>query len=261
MLDEGRTAGAVLVWSDGAELLEWRLGRIESLRTMELEYVEAPHERAGQLGGGPQGQYNTPMREQQQARGREHTERFLDDVVHEVERLAGERRWERVLVSGGDRWTDSTLARFSQGLREIAFSDPRVLHTLAEGDRSSGITEQMRAQHTDAEAQLIQRIQAVGPSGQASMGVSQVAQALNEGRIRHLVYDPLVRYRGGVDADGALYASGEQPPGGIPVRQDPRFTERLVQRALDTGARLSPVEGAAAGALQDCEGTAGLLRW
>jgi hypothetical protein len=40
-----------------------------------------------------------------------------------------------------------------------------------------------------------------------------------------------------------------------------RLTERMVERALDTGARLTPVEGAADDGLAEASGIAALLRW
>src|SRR5690606_33609986 len=67
LLDEGRPAGVVLVSGDGARLLEWRLGRMREIDTLEQEGQEAPHERAGQPGGGPSGEYHAPMRAQRQA--------------------------------------------------------------------------------------------------------------------------------------------------------------------------------------------------
>jgi hypothetical protein len=94
-----------------------------------------------------------------------------------------------------------------------------------------------------------------------ALGLSQVAGALNEGRVAHLVYDPDVRYAGSMDADGALYADAEAAAGNRPHTAEPRLTERLVERALATGARVSPVEGAAGGVLRDAAGIGALLRW
>jgi Bacterial archaeo-eukaryotic release factor family 10 len=90
LLDEGQPAGVVVASPEGARLLEWRLGRLRPLGRMEQEEVEAPHERAGQIGGGPAGQFHTPMREQRQARQRDRTHRFLDRVVEAAAELAGE---------------------------------------------------------------------------------------------------------------------------------------------------------------------------
>ena len=91
--------------------------------------------------------------------------------------------------------------------------------------------------------------------------MSEVAAALNAGRVEHLVYDPEVRYTGTVGADGSLYGGDEVSPDGQPGSLESRLTERLVEQALKTGARISPIEGAARGGLRDAAGVAALLRW
>ena len=45
------------------------------------------------------------------------------------------------------------------------------------------------------------------------------------------------------------------------VWPEPRLTERIVERCLDTGAQITPVEGAASAVLADAGGIAALLRW
>ena len=40
-----------------------------------------------------------------------------------------------------------------------------------------------------------------------------------------------------------------------------RLTERIVERALETGARVAPVEGAATDGLADASGIGAVLRW
>ena len=69
---------------------------------------------------------------------------------------------------------------------------------------------------------------------------------------------PNVRYTGGVAADGSLLGWSE---GASTAVAEPRLTERIVERALDTGARLTPIEGAASDVLRDAGGIAALLRW
>jgi hypothetical protein len=39
------------------------------------------------------------------------------------------------------------------------------------------------------------------------------------------------------------------------------LTERIVERALETGARVTPVEGAASNGLAEASGIAAVLRW
>jgi hypothetical protein len=44
-------------------------------------------------------------------------------------------------------------------------------------------------------------------------------------------------------------------------KDEPRLLERIVERALHTGARITPVVGPAADELADADGIAALLRW
>lgn len=261
LLDEGRPAGVVLASADGARLLEWRVGSLQLLSQLEQPDVQAPHERAGQIGGGPQGQFHTPMREQRRARGQDRTQRFFDQVVEVATGLAGERGWERILVSGGAQWTEPVVARFPDRLRSRVYSDARVLSGLDDAALAAAVTEWAHEQHTARERQLPQQFGDAAGAGRAALGLSEVAAALNAGQVTHLVYDPEIRYAGAVGVDGSLYGGDEVGPNGRPGTPEPRFTERLVERALQTGARISPVEGAADTELSDAAGVAALLRW
>lgn len=109
--------------------------------------------------------------------------------------------------------------------------------------------------------QLLEHVRDAAGSGVAALGLSEVAAALNAGRVAHLVYDPNIRYMGTVGADGTLYGGDEVGPDADPGTPEPRLSERLVERALKTTAQISPVEGAADGSLRDAAGIAALLRW
>jgi hypothetical protein len=261
LLDEGRPAGVVLVSADSARLLEWRLGRLKPLSQLRQGEVEAPHERAGQIGGGPTGQFHTPMREQRQAREEDRAERFLERVADVAAGVARERQWERVLVSGGDRWTEPVAARLPEPLAELVLRDPRVLAGLDDSALLKEVTDRLAEEHAAHEQRLLERVRDAGLRDVGALGLSAVVGALNQGRVAHLVYDPEVRYTGSVSADGTLSADAEGGAGGETARSEPRLTERLVERALATGARVSPVEGAARGVLSDAAGVGALLRW
>lgn len=261
LLDEGRPSGVVLASADSARLMEWRLGRLQLLSQLQEEEVEASHERAGQIGGGPTGQFHTPMVEHRQARGQDRAERFLDRVAGVAAAMAQDRRWERVLVSGGDRWTEPVASRIPEPLAERVLRDPRVLAGLDDAALLTAVTDRVAAEHTAGEHRLLERVRDAGLGHVGALGLSEVAAALNQGRVAHLVYDPEVRYAGSVGADGALYADAETGSGAEPGMPEPRLTERLVERALATGARVSPVEGAASGVLSEAAGIGALLRW
>lgn len=261
LLDEGQRAGVLVVSPQEARLFEWQLGRLRLLGRMEQEPVQAPHERAGQIGGGPPGQFHTPMREQHQARQRDRAERFLDQVVDAAVRLVDERGWRRIVVSGGERWTEPAALRFPDHLREAVIRDLRVMSGLDELALSTLVTERLHEERAAEQRQLVEYVRDAAYSQRAVLGLSEVTAALNMGRVAQLVYDPEARYTGSVGADGALYAGQEEAPGGSSSVPEPRLTDRLVERALATGARVSPVAGIAGDALEDAAGIAALLRW
>lgn len=261
LLDEGSPAGVVLFSGESGRLLEWRLGRLRPLAEFRRDEIEAPHERAGQIGGGPPGQFHTPIIEHRQAREQDAAERFVGRLADAVASTAGERGWSRILVSGGQRWTGVLVDQLPASLRGLLIEDQRVLAGLGHQAVTDAVTDRLHENHLAAERRLAERIREAGLAGAAALGLSEVTAALNEGRAAHLVYDPEVRYSGAVGPDGALYAGAESAGGGEPGRPEPRLTERIIERALATGTRVSPVEGAAQGALREAAGIAALLRW
>jgi hypothetical protein len=262
LLDEGRPAGVLLASQDEAQLLEWRLGELRALERVEPEVIEAPHERSGPVGSSVSNRTGSPKREQRHARDRERVRRFLDQVTDTASRLATEHAWERVLVSGGDRLTDPLASALTLPPDIAVIRDPRGLAQLDRAALSETVTDQLHAQHAEHEARLVHaaRDAALG-SGAGALGLSEVVSALNEARVSHLIYDPEVRYEGSVGEDGQLRAGDEARPSAPPPAPEPRLTERLVERALETGARVTPVEGAAGTALAEAKGIAALLRW
>jgi hypothetical protein len=261
LLDEGRPAGVVLASQREARILEWRLGELEELERLQADVVEAPHERSGPVGSSPTARASTPMGEQRAARERVLTLRFLDRVGGTATALAGQRGWERVLISGGERLTEPLGRAMAARLQDVLIRDPRVLIGLDDAELAETITDRLRAVHREEERERIRAVRelALGHGG-AALGLSEVVGALNEGRVAHLLYDPEVRYEGAVDADGLLRAGGEQLAG-LETTPEPRLTELIVERALRTGARVSPVEGAATDALAEAGGIAAVLRW
>lgn len=229
---------------------------------MEPDTVEAPHERPGPVGPSPSERARGPGREQHQARERDQTRRFLDQVGSAVARRAEEHGWERVLVSGGDRLTEPLAAVLTRLSGVQAIRDARVLTHLDQASLSATVTERLHVGHATSESRLVQdATEAALGSGTGALGLSEVVGALNEGRVARLIYDPEIRYRGSIGAGGRLYAGGEAGAAESQAEPEPRLTERLVERALETGARVTPVEGAAAGALAEAAGVAALLRW
>ena len=97
---------------------------------------------------------NTPMREQRKARERDRMQRFLHQVTTAAAELAGDRGWERILLSGEKRWIEPTTARFPQPLRDNVFADTRILNGLNDVALAAAVTEWAHEQHNERERQL-----------------------------------------------------------------------------------------------------------
>lgn len=261
MLDEGRPAGVVQVTANEVDVHEWRLGRMRTLSRMQAPEREASHERAGHIGGGPSGQFNSPVREQREARQRELAERFLTTAANAVAKFVDERRWEQILLSGDARWTGFLADRLPTLLADMTHQDSRLLSSLQGAELATAVTDRLHEAHVASEQRLTASVEQAAYASRGVLGPSEVAGALTVGQVAHLIYDPAVRYTGSVGTDGSLYAGDERGMGAAGAVDEPRLTERLVERALATGARVTPIEGAAQGVLREANGIAALVRW
>jgi hypothetical protein len=262
LIDEGRPAGVVLLSRRETNLLEWRAGELKCLGRIPFDEAEASHERSGPVGPSPSPSHSTPMQEQREARERSKLQTLLAETATAVAGLAAERGWERVLVSGAERLIEPLIRALPPELRGSAIRDPRALGFLERVELEAEITELLVTDNRHRERRLVEAIResALG-GGRAALGLSEVLAALNEGRVAHLTYDPGVRYEGSIDKHGRLYPHGEAPSANGELQHEPRLTERIVERCLSTGARISPVEGASADALAEADGIAAHLRW
>src|SRR5690606_41986278 len=136
--------------------------------------------------------------------------------------------------------------KFPPPLRDNVFGDTRVLSGLDDAELAATVTEWAHEQHREREKQLVDRIREATGHRRSALGLSEVAGALNAGRVAHLVYDPEVRYVGSVGADGSLYAGDEVGPTGVSSKE-PRVPPRLVARAQEAAASLGRAYAAAEG--------------
>ena len=115
LLERGRSAGVVLLSADAADLFDWRLGgshRVARI-TAESTTTPTPRPRTGAVAeNGPHARQITPLRDRKHDAARS---RLLATVAVEIERLAEERAWERILVSGKRTAHDASGHRASRG--------------------------------------------------------------------------------------------------------------------------------------------------
>ena len=260
LLDEGRPAGVVLTSARAAELLDWRVGDLRRLTRVTREFADDAGERPGPIVPRAAGaRFVTRAREQRSRRERDRQMRWMEQVAAEVVHLTDEREWERILFSGDERLTVPLVEALPDRLRGVVLLDPRHLHESDHSSLAEDVAERLMEDRAGRNADLSRRVRGAALGAQrGALGLSEVVAALNEGRVEHVIYDSARRYTGGIGPDGSLFAEGERLGLG---KEEPRLLERIVERALHTGARVTPLDGSAAGRLADADGIAALLRW
>jgi hypothetical protein len=245
-LDRGRPAGVILMAPGSAEVLEWRHGELIILARIDAEsdlLADRQRPAAGH-------------------RARDRHRRFADQVAAEVLAHADLRNWERAVVGGDDRLTQPLIRVLPAPLRDHTIRDRRQLMDRDSRALAEIVQELLERHQAEWDLALATRVrEAALAGGAAALGVSEVLAALNDARVMHLVYDPEIRYGGFVAEGGQLLSAGEQRSVPERVFTEPRMTERMVERCLETGARITPVTGAASALLTDAGGVAARLRW
>jgi len=213
--DEGRPAGVIVADGSSTRLLSWRMGAVEPV---------GEYGRPGPLGA-----------------------RIARSLAAEVRAVADEQGWTRVVVAGDGRLAH-VLARsaappgceISVVTRPVARLGPRGLATAVGG----ALHEAQRRY----EWRLVERTieTALGTGGGAVLGPGRTRRALDQGVVKHLLFDAEREYR-----------EPRRPRVDGWTDRDP--AEDLIERALHGGADITPVEGPARRPLGAAEGIAALL--
>lgn len=253
VLDDGAPLGVAAVSSERVRLLDWRLGQAQQLHDWELEFFgEDWRERKAQRPRDPaKGEgVSASGRDQYNQRLEANRERFAHQTGDLAQTESKQRDWQQLLVFGDKRY----VRGFAEG-----FGDAARMRHLDGADLASEPTPQIERRveemlpelNRDRERSLIERIkEAAYAEGRSSLGVQETLQALQEGRVEHLVYDAEREY-----SDVGLELDRETASNGVSL------IERMVELALSTSARVTPVEGESAEALGEQGGVIALLRY
>lgn len=270
-LQAGRPAGLILLSDEGLRLFEWRLAEVEGLAVVPfVEPGEERRELSGPAYAHPRGApYAGPgfrvgqQRDLFERRVEEERELLAAGQVEDIRAQARRRGWEDVVVTGDER-----LARpLAQGLHEPGSPevtlDPRLLGWLSPAElaeAAAAVLEEARARRGLV---LLARVREEAlAGGRGALGLGDTLAALAEGRVEQLILPAVRELHGARAPDGRFVPAGEIPPGVSSSQLRPEYdlAERMVERALETGARLTLLAGEAEAALGSDEAAA-LLRW
>jgi hypothetical protein len=268
--DEGRAAGILNVTRETARVLVWSVGEVEELATSLFEVeddVMARSKSAPVAKGVGYGGTGRQDRDDFEARIDDNLHRWARDVVNEATELVARHGWDRMVIAGNPKLREEIASMVrdadTKGIRVLVADD--TFETEAPHVVAERVWPLLRSVHQQREADLVDEAIERGLGGNhGAVGMRKVCDALNEGRVMHLVYvaDLQVEgYRSSEETlhprvEGVVAASDE-----LKLTREPHFVERLVEKAIATGAKVTPVDEGAAGPLQAHEGVGALLRW
>lgn len=254
MIDDNRCRGVVAVTGERARLLEWEEAALTEIEAREMSAGGDPRERKAPRNADiPAGQAPTSSgRDLYEQRLDDHRRRFVEEVAERVGVVAGERGWGELLCFGDAKYLSELSRRL--GPERVAFSAEKNLIPIPEHELTGRLAAPIESCNRKRELQLIARAEeAALAGGRGSLGLSDTAAALSEGRVEHLLI-----------ADDQLPPSSPEPvlatlAGGAEPPLSPG--ELLIERALATGAAITPVEAEAAERLAERQGVAAILRY
>jgi hypothetical protein len=255
--DESARIGVVTVSGDRVRLWEWEEGVLSDVDDVEMTIVGDWRERKAQRSSDTARVHGAKAagRDQHDQRLEANRERFLKHVAEQLANIAGTRGWRDLLAFG----ENEHMRRFTDALGPL---EARHVYRKNIGtEQPSAIAERVEELlpelSRERELKLVEKVKESAYSGKesASLGPQETLEALSQGRVEHLLFDADRDYSGHGIEEGLAYEGPPLDQDGLPV------AEVMIERALETGARVTPLEGEPAAALDEHDGVVALLRY
>lgn len=262
----GAPVGVAAVSQEGIRLVDIRYGKAEDLRTIDMSVdMDDWRQMSGPAGANPaHGQQNVSMTDRFDRRLEDNIGRLLRRAAADVAVRMGEHAWRRLLVAGDMRLVDVLTGELPKDLRERVIQVDRILFPLPAAQIAESVVPLLEEARRKDERELAVRAVDAAASGATGVsGLGDTLSALGEGRVAHLLLDEAAEWSGACAPDGRLVAGQEVPPGAAPgdMVPEPRLSERMIQRALASGAEVTLLGSEAAAELTDAGGVAAIVRW
>ncbi len=265
-LDAGRPTGVAVVSRARVRVLELRFGSSDELFALEFDEVTS---QWGEIRGGGLANTAVPQptgasRDRHRHRMDERRARFLDAAGDRLAEVAAERGWKIAAIAGDPRLTAAVARPLDATGRIETATVEQSMDWYSAGQIADAVAGALERGRSERRLGLASRaIDTARAGGPATLGLGETLYSLNDGRVECLIIDMAGDRFGRRLADGRLAVAGEALPGadGEGHAEEEHLTERMVERALETGATVTPVEGPAAVLLAPHDGVAARLRW
>jgi hypothetical protein len=262
--EAGRPAGLIGVSRERLRVVDLRLGLAEDLLWLELEPGAEPRHRTAprSLGNPLARQPAGADRDRHRRRLTEHQVRSLTGASERIRQLAAEHDWDLAIVQGDARLVKPLRSALETDLHVETMDGSLEWMTATElGNARAVDIARIRNGHLQGLVAAV--CDAALGGGPATIGAGDTLHALGERRVARLFIDSEARLHGHRTRDGRLAVASELLPG-VAVADhlpEPHLAARMIEAALDSGARVTPVFPHASSYLRHFDGVAALLRW
>jgi hypothetical protein len=257
-LEDGEPTGLVMASKDHVVVLESQLAQLSELERIDLEPWVGdwwPEMKGPSRANPLRGQHVVSHRDRYARRLDVAYDRTRREGCKMLTALAAERRWTRAVLAGDPRTIDSLDDAIRGGGVAVTATMAVNLEGIRTNEALGRLGKLLESLTTDSSRKLVRAVRDAAAEGvRGACGLADVLGALQQDRAAALVIDSERACSGVVESDGTLRA---------PERGEDAvdLTDLIVARALESGAEVRPVRGAAAEALEDCGGIAAHLRW
>jgi hypothetical protein len=264
-LDRGRPAGLVVVSLAEVQMLEQHLGAVHDVTTIAVDPDTSEwREMKGPAAANPaRAQQSAPQRDRFERRLEEHRARLLESAAARLAQVAARHEWDRIVIAGDAHLAQPLAEAVARDAVQVSLVD-RTLNGSSPTELADTLAPELEEANRRREASLVSRARdAALAGGPGALGLADVLTALEGGRVDHLLLHEGRRYAGARTADGRLVPADVVPAGVDASELEPTadLTDQIVERALATDARVTPLTDAGAEPLAEHGGIAALLRW
>lgn len=258
-------AGVVTVSADELRLLDLRLGQAEVVGSIpyltEVPEQDRLHGPAGANPALPQQSVN--QRDLFERRETDKLTRFLRGIGPQVAEHVRDRAWEFLVVTGEPelvRAVGEGLPRLSTEV--ITLEHP--VNSLPSSKVAAVVEPALAEARQRRHRELADRARGNALAANAgATGLGETLGALREGRVDHLLMAVDGEWVGSRAPDGFLVPEGEVAPMAEPTEMapEPHLDERMIEMALQQGARVTVLDPPASAPLAEADGIGAILRW
>lgn len=258
-------AGAVAISAEEIRVVDTRLGDNEEIAVLVYDEHPEQRDRKGPAGNNPAyPQHFVNQRDLYDQREEDKLLRYLRSIGENLAGHGEERGWEHLVLTGETHLVQAVVDGLPPTWANRVVTLPHTVANLTRPKLVATVAPELDTARQRHRRDLATRAHDLAmAAGAGAIGLGETLDALQQGRVDHLLLVDDQRWTGSRTPDGRLVPNGEVPPG-VPADQlqaEPHMGERMIELALDTSARVTILDAADAGPLADHENVGALLRW